>query len=806
VFLYGHNIEWTDNRVYEYNGGAIMKSEDKSVIEVGGLLILGLHDEAEAAINELASRVSTEDAAFFCRVLKDNIAAHKLEAELAPPEECMINWQHNYDNMAAYEWQGQGEISPWLWNSELAKVKVNLKRARSTSTTEPHALLLQAAHDFWQCYLDSRRQDVLSLSRMCSVLMMSNQYSLVRRVLRELLAAGRQNFIPYFFLASLRQRESNFREALLLYDIVEEIIGDKKLRPWLLFERSLCHYFLGDFDQAVKLTNLGASKFEDFRGFANNHAFAQLRAVMREQGGKLWSKPAKAADILSGFVKSIKVVGWGGTSHFNIALMFFHASKEGKVKECLKAIKGRGDFTIENAVEMTFDRAKKAQHREHDYIHELASHYYLARVRKEYEPDPKRMILDELIWDADNFITEAAKRDKMHLARLRSDPELRKRLDFNHLATLKRWCHCPYWNRSQSDMAGGGYFVKWHGHGVVVNPGPAFDHYFCQRGYTADEISAIVVTSARHDCCATLPDLINHMRELAETRGDRPPTQLYVHPRVLATRPDLLSPEFREFCVPQPISLNRDTELCEGTAILRAFCPCSSACPEYGKCLGEPFGVSIDLGEGQDAMRVCFAADYCGHDSLIHWLADNSILLVSLGPVALRDFLVGTVGKCLQQALTTIRDNDPESMPSLGFAAEEMHAPDQPLPAKGIGYQPWTGVEGLVELWQCATKAQFVIVTDLPQELGDSRHRIARALNSSAASINQRRPIVLTADTGLVITLPTGKVFCEFENQPVDAASIDEECLEGHRRGAVRHFRLANRTDPELVRFLMLDC
>jgi tetratricopeptide (TPR) repeat protein/phosphoribosyl 1,2-cyclic phosphodiesterase len=109
----------------------------------------------------------------------------------------------------------------------------------------------------------------------------------------------------------------------------------------------------------------------------------------------------------------------------------------------------------------------------------------------------------------------------------------------NQLSILRGWSSSvTLLDGSHGQWRGGGYFLKWHGKGMVIDPGFDFLHNFHDAGFHGREIDAVVVSHNHPDHNAEVKHLDDLRYEIwnACTRADQPTPEPYVLVMDLDTR------------------------------------------------------------------------------------------------------------------------------------------------------------------------------------------------------------------------------------------------------------------------------
>lgn len=96
----------------------------------------------------------------------------------------------------------------------------------------------------------------------------------------------------------------------------------------------------------------------------------------------------------------------------------------------------------------------------------------------------------------------------------------------------------------------GGYFFRYNGIGVCINPGTNFFERFSEQGFHLWQIDKIIVTSNHPSMCCDLPLIHKLTRQinlqLAEHEQEPHVIEYFLHPDVFASHQALLRPHFRQ--------------------------------------------------------------------------------------------------------------------------------------------------------------------------------------------------------------------------------------------------------------------
>ncbi|MBN2380938.1 hypothetical protein JXM67_14160 [candidate division WOR-3 bacterium] len=796
---------------------------------IQNLRILLLPDRSREETEKLRSMViGDRDKAFVEILFEDSQILKDDLKNILSQNEKREKWQPLYDKLHELEStpKSSEDLFPdWVIEGEMIRL---------------HYLLDRTSNEFWEEYkkealdkkhinklkelfeVKSDRQDYMTCFRRIMLLLTLKEFAHARQSLNEATSIAPEHFPFYIAYANLELFENRPEEALNYLKKAQKLIGLDTPVPIIDDGMCLCYYYMGNFTKALEIAEKDMNEFPEITGFINNYAFARVGTIFWERGTtEFWKDTDRACDILEEFLRSILKIGAFGVAHFNYALLLYWANKEGNLdiaKEIIGKSGGRKDLVNEETsykmIKKAFRRAKNAFKKEFDHPHALMASYFMEIVESQKEGDLRSQILEKLIWDADNFITRKHEILRAQQSLLIKNPEIQGHLEFDHFTTLKRWMKVSHPSSFSQIQTGGGYFLKWKGKGIVINPGDGFLSFFHKRGYTISEIDTIIITSSAHtayeeiNCLLELVD-INYIRN----EPSRKLIDVFFERNVFHRFPDIYTGSGSSIEGPMVLLEHNLDFTCDEDVEIDTFLPCSECVHQNDNWIKRVYCkklspiVSFHLKEmGKTTTTIGVVNDLCRVEHAVSRLNQADIILLSLGELIPYDLFKTNLSKGLMDDFSSLYQDDAIWEEVIGASAKRMQA--SPNSKEGEGklcyeYSPpknSVGVEGLLYLAKKWIKKEGVIIlTDLPLELGDKRHTIASVLNKHFKD----GPKFLTEDVGLVLGL--GKrieTLCEFDYKMVPVTEIEEECLHGDQTGPVKHFHRGVRANPKFPSFI----
>lgn len=92
----------------------------------------------------------------------------------------------------------------------------------------------------------------------------------------------------------------------------------------------------------------------------------------------------------------------------------------------------------------------------------------------------------------------------------------------------------------------GGYYLRWQGTGVVINPGKDFLRHFHRQGLHLHDIDSVVVTSSNPDCYTDIKALYDFNSRLNRHQNQIHPIQYYLNRQAYQVLAPQLKPTFKQ--------------------------------------------------------------------------------------------------------------------------------------------------------------------------------------------------------------------------------------------------------------------
>lgn len=127
----------------------------------------------------------------------------------------------------------------------------------------------------------------------------------------------------------------------------------------------------------------------------------------------------------------------------------------------------------------------------------------------------------------DKMVAKIQSEDEKLRAFLDSKPS--ELLKENFFLVLRRWnSYTPALRTHDVYSVGGGYFLSWHGKGIVIDPGLDFIRNFSDAGLKIADIHAIVLTHSHLDHCADFEPLMTLLYEYNDERERRDKKRIHI--------------------------------------------------------------------------------------------------------------------------------------------------------------------------------------------------------------------------------------------------------------------------------------
>lgn len=283
---------------------------------------------------------------------------------------------------------------------------------------------------------------------------------------------------------------------------------------------------------------------------------------------------------------------------------------------------------------------------------------------------------------------------------------------------LKRWnSYSPILSSTHNPSMGGGYFLSWHGKGIVVDPGISYVRNMIECGLRFEDIDAVFVTHAHIDHCADFEPLLTlHYEYNKARRSDNKHLDIFMNLgalRKFSGWVPMRSQELRLHAL-EPESIRR-LETAYGLSV--QIVPA-----RHDEILATEYAVGLifSLGEG---CRIGITGDTAWDPVLGKYYLGSRLLVAHIGSIKEQEF----------------------STP-------------------GYLYPNHLGIRGLTALVETVAP-EIVLISEFGEEFsGALRVEMAKAVASVMRQKVKREMCVLPADVGLKLRLP------DFQAQVLDDA------------------------------------
>lgn len=126
--------------------------------------------------------------------------------------------------------------------------------------------------------------------------------------------------------------------------------------------------------------------------------------------------------------------------------------------------------------------------------------------------------------------------------------QTRSHLSDNALFVLFGWNPSEY-QKEHSFLIpkpSGGYFIRWNGKGIVINPGRNFLTFFHQQGMHIKDINYVIVTNDNPDSYSDVYEIYRLLHRLNQQQNDHQVIHYYFVPKVFQAVNSALKPNFKQ--------------------------------------------------------------------------------------------------------------------------------------------------------------------------------------------------------------------------------------------------------------------
>lgn len=203
----------------------------------------------------------------------------------------------------------------------------------------------------------------------------------------------------------------------------------------------------------------------------------------------------------------------------------------------------------------------------------------------------------------------------------------------------------------RSRRSSGGFFIRWNGKGVVINPGPQFLETFHQKGLHIKDIDYVIVTRDSPDAHADVKEIYDLNAQLNKASKELQVINYYINPKAFQELSHTLKPQYKqerntlhrlEIFVDSPDVEKIDLGSGITLSYFSATPPMPYQTPEQHRhphqtapsCLG----ICLDLKSPQDSIKIGYVSGTGWSPLLSHHLSNCDILITGFGSLGSTDF------------------------------------------------------------------------------------------------------------------------------------------------------------------------
>lgn len=204
----------------------------------------------------------------------------------------------------------------------------------------------------------------------------------------------------------------------------------------------------------------------------------------------------------------------------------------------------------------------------------------------------------------------------------------------DELYCFNGWSGVPssHWLSSHNWQGAGGFFIRWKGEGIVINPGRKFLERFHAQGLHLRDIDRIVVTHAAQEIYAGVEQLYRLNARLNNLAHDVHLLHYYLQREAFQSLSPILKPLFKQernnlHCL-ELFMDSPDVEKMEIAPNLTLH---------YFPIQGSHIGIRLDLKGEKQILKVGYLSGGAWNPLLAHHLAPCDILIAAFGATGLND-------------------------------------------------------------------------------------------------------------------------------------------------------------------------
>lgn len=310
------------------------------------------------------------------------------------------------------------------------------------------------------------------------------------------------------------------------------------------------------------------------------------------------------------------------------------------------------------------------------------------------------------------------------------DSKVRQTNRDQHLFMLNGWPN-KQMNQLTLGKSSSGFFIRWNGKGIVVNPGINFMDHFHEQGLCIRDIDFVIQTLSDPDCYNAIKDIYALNTQLNKIHPELQIIHYYLCHKAYQELSMVLKPNFKQ----ERNSLHQleifvDSPETESIELTQGITLNYFAMQEViNNSISTPLGIRLDLRSSHQNTRVGYLSGAKWNPLLSHHMGACEVLITGFGNTCVSDY-------------TRLKYNE-----------------------DCLGYY---GCYSLME----EINPTVMLCTEFGGREGDIRIEAARKLRCDYHNLHpntRQRPVVLPGDQGLMIDLKNLFVECTLTHQKMEA-------------------------------------
>jgi len=284
----------------------------------------------------------------------------------------------------------------------------------------------------------------------------------------------------------------------------------------------------------------------------------------------------------------------------------------------------------------------------------------------------------------------------------------------------------------QNEKASSGFFIRWHGRGVAINPGPEFLKNLHEQGLHVTDINFVIVTLDRPEDVSDIKRIYDLNYRLNLINPEMHVIHYYLNHKSYQQLAPILTPHFKqERNTVHSLELFLDSPDVEHAPLtdgidLHYFFPFTHA--PLQSVRSHSLGIRLDLSEGSETLRLGYLSRTSWTPIIASLFGNCDILILGFGATSPNDY------------------------------RKLSHNED------GLGY---FGTYSLLE----ELKPKVLLCTEFDGNNGDIRLAVAKKLQKEfrqAQKDSSSFPCIIPAENGFIFSLNAQKIVCSVSKMLVD--------------------------------------